>query len=330
MVVKINGSETEVLSDSVIPSHQFKDDQKIWQVELPEQTRKVESFAFSGCENLRRLTLNEGLKIVDSCAFFGCCSLESVEFPGSIMRLGAGAFRDCSKLNSVSFRAGTETIIVERNTFANCAGRDSIYKAIEDENRKRKENAERPRLMSIVRSAAEVINYINSKDESGQFKITSLGGFEITSRSAIGTEAPQFRQFFVEGLSREQAKWTVHYEVLPLDGGLNIEGHSERTGGNTGGTPIEVHRCLRDQFWGKPGFEFKGNLKDGNDRSFRFGAHHVECVNRTLKEVLEDVSKALRDLDAEFGAYLEYLQKWYYENGKKLAGCRDFDVFNGK
>lgn len=44
----------------------------------------IETWAFSGCENLKKVIIPDSVTELDICAFYGCINLEDVTLPSSI------------------------------------------------------------------------------------------------------------------------------------------------------------------------------------------------------------------------------------------------------
>ena len=53
------------------------------EVEIAGSVKRIEDYAFYGCENLSKVTINEGVESLGS-AIFKSTALESVDLPGSI------------------------------------------------------------------------------------------------------------------------------------------------------------------------------------------------------------------------------------------------------
>ncbi len=65
--------------------------------------KEIYAFAFSCCEELKRVTLSDTLEYLDDNAFDGCSALERIVIPESVTYVGKNVFDDCTALKSVVF-----------------------------------------------------------------------------------------------------------------------------------------------------------------------------------------------------------------------------------
>lgn len=78
-------------------------------VVLPSTLKRIESWTFCGCENLKSVDLPDRLETICMCAFRGS-GLQKVVFPGSLRTLAQWAFMQCKSLKTVLFNEGLEIL----------------------------------------------------------------------------------------------------------------------------------------------------------------------------------------------------------------------------
>ncbi len=101
----------------------------------------IDSFAFQACLNLKTVTLHGSsasgsLQTLASSVFNGCTNLEKVVIPNNIKTLGNNLFNGCKKItqitndssvsNGVIILSGTNDLVINQQSFANCTGLQSI------------------------------------------------------------------------------------------------------------------------------------------------------------------------------------------------------------
>ena len=59
---------------------------------LPPSVKTIESYAFSHCENLRRIHFSEGLVSIGNESFRSCASLSGLRLPKTLSRINNDAF----------------------------------------------------------------------------------------------------------------------------------------------------------------------------------------------------------------------------------------------
>ena len=65
--------------------------------------KKIGSWAFEGCVNLKSVTLPEGIEIFEKYEVFkDCTALESINIPASLTNLGHKAFKGCTALKNIT------------------------------------------------------------------------------------------------------------------------------------------------------------------------------------------------------------------------------------
>ncbi len=87
---------------------------------IPDGTRSIGAYAFSGCRNLKTVTIPDSVTLIDSGAFENCSALKSATIPGSVKEIRSGAFEGCRALSGeVVIPDGTTEI--GYSTFEGCA-----------------------------------------------------------------------------------------------------------------------------------------------------------------------------------------------------------------
>lgn len=98
--------------------------ENIEEFKCPSNIESIDSSAFSGCENLRKVDFNEGLEVIDSDAFYGS-GLVEINLPSSLTQIYSGAFKACANLGTVSFE-GNNLTFIDNGAFSECDSLDSI------------------------------------------------------------------------------------------------------------------------------------------------------------------------------------------------------------
>lgn len=73
---------------------------------VPNGVTKIAPWAFSGCENIRKVILPEGLTEIGECAFRECTHLREVVLPDTLREIGAGAFSRTPCLEKIHIPEG--------------------------------------------------------------------------------------------------------------------------------------------------------------------------------------------------------------------------------
>lgn len=58
----------------------------------------INSYAFAGCEGLKKITVSDTVTTIGNNAFEGCTALTSIEISDSVTSIGTNAFKDCNEL----------------------------------------------------------------------------------------------------------------------------------------------------------------------------------------------------------------------------------------
>lgn len=79
---------------------------------------------YSRREDLTRVRIPEGVRRVDDYAFYGCDNLEAVELPDTLTEIGEAAFAQCGRLAGLRVPDGVR--VIGRNAFADCGSLRSV------------------------------------------------------------------------------------------------------------------------------------------------------------------------------------------------------------
>ena len=77
------------------------EDKEITSLIMPETTKFISDYAFSGCEKLESVSIPEGVKVLGNSVFSNCRSLKSVFIPDGVTSIGRDAFFFCLSLSEV-------------------------------------------------------------------------------------------------------------------------------------------------------------------------------------------------------------------------------------
>jgi hypothetical protein len=70
---------------------------------LPKGVKKLGSWAFAECKNLKTVVLPEGIESFEKYEVFrDCTALESINIPASLTNLGHNAFKGCTALKNIT------------------------------------------------------------------------------------------------------------------------------------------------------------------------------------------------------------------------------------
>ena len=101
-----------------LPESAFASRRTLTSITIPKSLKKIGSFAFQYCNNLKTITLNEGLETIGQGAFYSCENIESISVPGTVRQISKSAFQYCKSLKTVTIEEGTESI--EEAAFFGC------------------------------------------------------------------------------------------------------------------------------------------------------------------------------------------------------------------
>ena len=74
-------------------------------IEVPENTKTIDSYAFLGCKNLNTVILPQELNEILWNAFQNCTSLTTIELPEKLELIGESAFGGCTNLTTIYCKA---------------------------------------------------------------------------------------------------------------------------------------------------------------------------------------------------------------------------------
>ena len=121
-LVKYRGTEKNVsVPDTVevIGESAFEDKTGIELVVLSNSVKRIEAYAFWGCDSLDTVVLGKGLKEIGDYAFAGCKGLKQISVPANVTAIGAQAFGDCVNMTDISIPV--ETVKIHESAFDGCA-----------------------------------------------------------------------------------------------------------------------------------------------------------------------------------------------------------------
>ena len=93
-------------------------------VNIPNNITKIESYAFEGCQSLKKIIIPDSVTEIGSGAFAGCKSLESINLPDNVTKIGKESFWNCTNLKSINLP--DNITIIEDYAFLNCTNLQSI------------------------------------------------------------------------------------------------------------------------------------------------------------------------------------------------------------
>jgi len=91
---------------------------------IPETVTKLETNAFTGCENLKKLTIPATVTTIGGYAFSGCTGLEEVYYHAATDNVGIYVFRGCTALRKVEMGSGMT--VLPSSTFSGCSALTEI------------------------------------------------------------------------------------------------------------------------------------------------------------------------------------------------------------
>lgn len=127
VLIKYIGDEPEVVvPDGIteIKNEAFAFNEKIKNVIISQNIKKIGNKAFYYCGSLENITLNEGLVEIGNEAFSDCKKLKSIILPKGLEIIGSYAFKWCVNLDNVTFPEGIKKI--GREAFHNCKSMKSV------------------------------------------------------------------------------------------------------------------------------------------------------------------------------------------------------------
>ena len=85
---------------------------------IPNETTKIENFAFERCNELTSINIPESVTKVGYHAFYKCEALTSINIPESVTWIDNGAFFNCKALTSITIPESV--IAIGNRPFAGC------------------------------------------------------------------------------------------------------------------------------------------------------------------------------------------------------------------
>jgi len=77
---------------------------------IPNGVEKIDSFAFSGCCNLKSITIPDSVTSIEECAFTEISSLRSIIIPSSVTSVGTSAFSYCPQLTAINIPSSVTSL----------------------------------------------------------------------------------------------------------------------------------------------------------------------------------------------------------------------------
>ena len=98
--------------------------EKVKGIENCTSLKRIESFTFASCTNLREIKLPESVVYIGKVAFSGCYSLQSLSIPHNVITIDMGAFGVCYRVKQIEIPAST--INIGERVFEGCFSLDTI------------------------------------------------------------------------------------------------------------------------------------------------------------------------------------------------------------
>ncbi len=97
-----------VIADGIesVGRENFMGLRELEELTLPPSVKTIESYAFSNCENLKRIHFSEGLVSIGNESFRSCASLSGLRLPKTLSLINNDAFMGCDALEKVSLPKG--------------------------------------------------------------------------------------------------------------------------------------------------------------------------------------------------------------------------------
>lgn len=93
-----------------ISAEAFMDCQRLTEVQLPSNIKRVDECAFKGCTSLQTLNLPDGLAEIGSEAMSGCTALTDIALPAAVGEVPARAFQGCTSLAQLTLPIGISSL----------------------------------------------------------------------------------------------------------------------------------------------------------------------------------------------------------------------------
>lgn len=102
----------------------FRGCRNIEEMEIPDNTIKINGSAFRDCVSMKTLTVKNNCIKIGERAFENCASLESVSLPDGLTEIYGGVFNSCRSLKEI--RLPVNLTILGESAFADCVGISSF------------------------------------------------------------------------------------------------------------------------------------------------------------------------------------------------------------
>ena len=126
--IVIKDTNIDRIPFTLIGESAFRNDTRITSLSLPSSVERIETFAFFGASNLKKITFANGgerLKQIDPWTFKDCSSLESIDLSNaSLTEIPEKAFENCTSLRSVKLPPTVTKIDVD--AFSGCRNLEEI------------------------------------------------------------------------------------------------------------------------------------------------------------------------------------------------------------
>ena len=113
-----------IIKDSIIKAYEYKNNNEIISLEIPEGVTKIEERAFFNCKNLTSVTLPESLIYIGPGAFSKCENLEEIILPKNIKTIKYQTFSDCKRLKRIIIPNSVKEL--EAAVFSGCENLEEI------------------------------------------------------------------------------------------------------------------------------------------------------------------------------------------------------------
>ena len=102
-----------------------QDEQFINTVKIPDSVKRIEDFAFSGCESLKSISIPKGVIDIGDKTFSRCISLQDISINSTTIHIGEDVFCECSSLKHIYVMQG------EKEKYVNHLGEKFKTKIVE-------------------------------------------------------------------------------------------------------------------------------------------------------------------------------------------------------
>lgn len=99
-------------------------DSGISQINIPDNVRNIEQYAFGSCYRLQNVKLSENITKISSNLFYACKSLQKITLPENITEIEMRAFSHCLALKEIKIPDAVESIGID--AFRNCSALENV------------------------------------------------------------------------------------------------------------------------------------------------------------------------------------------------------------